>query len=125
MDTVLSEASEETCHVAWALPPIALQLAFGADILWRYRRLVILVIGPVTVYLSATDAIAINLGTWTINPEKSLDILIAGILPIEEFLFFLLTTTLITFGMVLVMALESHVRFGAIRRRFSKTGVGS
>ena len=28
----------------WALPPIALQLAFGGDILWRYRRLVFLTI---------------------------------------------------------------------------------
>jgi lycopene cyclase domain-containing protein len=104
-------------ELVWALPPIALQLAFGADILWRYRRLVLLVIISLTLYLSATDALAITLGTWTINPEKSLDLLIAGLLPIEEFLFFLLTTTLITFGIVLVMAQESHARFGTIRRR--------
>lgn len=111
-------------ELVWALPPIALQLAFGADILWRYRRLVLLVILSLALYLSATDAIAITLGTWTINPEKSLDLLIAGLLPIEEFLFFLLTTTLITFGIVLVMAQESHVRFGDIRRRFSKADSG-
>jgi len=111
-------------ELVWALPPIALQLAFGADILWRYRRLVLLVILSLTLYLSATDAIAITLGTWTINPEKSLDLLIAGLLPIEEFLFFLLTTTLITFGIVLVIARESHVRFGDIRRRLSKADSG-
>lgn len=112
-------------ELAWALPPIALQLAFGADILWRYRRLVILSIASLTLYLSATDALAITLGTWTINPEKSLDILLAGLLPVEEFLFFLLTNTLITFGILLVMAEESHVRFGNVRLRLSKSSAGS
>lgn len=104
-------------ELAWALPPIGLQLAFGADILWRYRRLVILAIVSLTLYLSATDALAITLGTWTINPEKSLDFLIAGLLPFEEFLFFLLTNTLITFGVLLVMAEESHTRFDKLRNR--------
>jgi lycopene cyclase domain-containing protein len=112
-------------ELGWALPPIALQLAFGADILWRYRRLVLLTIIPLTLYLSASDALAITLGTWTINPEKSLEILIAGLLPIEEFLFFLLTNTLVTFGIVLVMAQESHIRFGTIRQWFSKSAADS
>jgi lycopene cyclase domain-containing protein len=112
-------------ELVWALPPIGLQLAFGADILWRYRRLVSLVIISLTLYLSASDALAITLGTWTINPEKSLDFLIAGLLPIEEFLFFLLTNTLITFGIVLVISEESYARFGSIRLRLSKAGAGS
>ena len=101
-------------ELAWALPPIALQLAFGADILWRYRRLVILGIVPMTLYLSTADAIAINGGIWTINPEKSVDLLLGGILPIEEFLFFLLTNTLVTFGITLVLAQASHQRFAAM-----------
>jgi 15-cis-phytoene synthase/lycopene beta-cyclase len=103
-------------ELAWALPPIALQLAFGADILWRYRRWVILGIVPMTLYLSAADALAIDGGIWTINPEKSVHLLIGGILPVEEFLFFLLTNTLVTFGITLVMAQASHERFGEIRR---------
>jgi len=32
--------------LVWALPPVALQLAFGADFLWRYRRLVAAAILP-------------------------------------------------------------------------------
>lgn len=103
-------------ELAWALPPIALQLAFGADILWRYRRWVILGIVPLTLYLSAADALAISGGIWTINPEKSVHWLIGGILPVEEFLFFLLTNTLVTFGITLVLAQASHERFGEIRR---------
>lgn len=104
-------------ELAWALPPIGLQLAFGADILWRYRRLVFSAIASLTLYLSVTDTLAITLGTWTINPEKSLELLIAGLLPVEEFLFFLLTNTLITFGILLVMAEESRARFGNLRKK--------
>jgi lycopene cyclase domain-containing protein len=110
------EATYLALELGWALPPIGLQLLFGADILWRYRRLVIISIASLTIYLSAADAVAINLGTWTINPEKSFDLLLGGILPIEEFLFFLLTVTLITFGITLVVSQESHVRFGLLRK---------
>lgn len=105
-------------ELGWALPPIATQLAFGADILWRKRRLVSLTIISLTLYLSAADAVAISLGTWTINPQKSFDWLIAGILPVEEFLFFLLTNTLITFGILLILSRESHVRLASIRQKF-------
>ena len=94
----------------WALPPIMLQLAFGADILWRNRRLVILAISVVTLYLAATDSLAIGSGTWTIDPQQSLHILLAGVLPLEELLFFLVTNTLIVFGMVLALACESRER---------------
>lgn len=105
-------------ELGWALPPIMLQLAFGADILWRYRRIVFFSLVPLTLYLSTADALAINFGTWTISPTQSLDILIGGILPIEELIFFLLTNTLITFGLVLLWAEESHVRLKQIQSRF-------
>ncbi|MFN2224312.1 MAG: lycopene cyclase domain-containing protein [Candidatus Promineifilaceae bacterium] len=110
------KATYMALELGWALPPIGLQLIFGADILWRYRRLVALSIASLTLYLSAADAVAINLGTWTINPEKSFDLLLGGILPIEEFLFFLLTNTLISFGITLVVCQESHLRYKRIRQ---------
>lgn len=103
-----------TLELVWALPPIALQIAFGGDILTRYNRLVLLSILPLTLYLSAMDAIAINAGTWTINPDKSLNLLIGGVLPLEEFLFFLITNTLVTLGVVLFVAQESWLRFRKI-----------
>lgn len=105
-------------ELIWALPPIMLQLAFGADILWRYRRYVFTAIAISTLYLAVTDAIAIQSGTWTINPEQSLPILIGGILPIEEFIFFLLTNVLLVFGVTLVMAQESHHRVPDLVRRW-------
>lgn len=102
-------------ELVWALPPIILQLAFGADILWRYGRLVLFTIIPLTLYLSAADALAINWGTWTINPAQSLNIFLGGVLPVEEFIFFLLTNTLVTFGVVLILAQASHQRLAAFK----------
>lgn len=97
-------------ELVWALPPIILQLAVGADILWHYRRLVALVIIPATLYLSAMDVLAISSGVWTISPEHTLGVLLPGGLPLEEAVFFLLTNTLLTFGLVLALARETAER---------------
>jgi lycopene cyclase domain-containing protein len=100
--------------LAWALIPILIQLAFGADILRRHARLVILGVMVPTLYLSAADALAIGWGTWTIDPAQSTGIHLGG-LPIEEFVFFLLTNALVTFALVLIWAPESGPRFAAWR----------
>jgi lycopene cyclase domain-containing protein len=105
-------------ELGWALPPIMLQLAFGADILWRQRRVVLGTIVPMTLYLSAADALAIGWGTWTIDPEQSLHFLLGGVLPIEELIFFLLTNTLLTFGMTLLLSVESHKRIVELRQKW-------
>jgi lycopene cyclase domain-containing protein len=102
--------------LAWALPPIALQLGFGGDILRRYGRLVVTAIATLTLYLSAADYLAIGSGTWEIDPAQSLHWLIAGVLPVEEVIFFLITSTLVTLGIVLILALESHERFAQIKQ---------
>ncbi|MCK6625693.1 MAG: lycopene cyclase domain-containing protein [Anaerolineae bacterium] len=94
----------------WALPPVMLQIGFGADILWRHRRLVLWTLLPVTLYLSLADALAIGSGTWTIDPAQSLQIFLGGVLPVEEFIFFLMTNILLVLGTVLVLAHESQSR---------------
>jgi lycopene cyclase domain-containing protein len=104
-------------ELTWALPPIMLQLAFGADILWHHRRLVLLSLLPPTFYLCIADALAIGAGTWTINPARSLNVYLGGGLPLEEFVFFTLTNTLVVFGMVLALARESRDRIPARIRR--------
>lgn len=100
-------------ELVWALPPIMIQTAFGADILWRHRRYVLSSIAILTLYLSAADALAIFSGTWTIDPEQSLGIYLGGVLPIEEFIFFFLTIVLVICGITLLLAVESHQRFNA------------
>lgn len=96
-------------ELVWALPPIMLQLGFGADILWRQRRVVFWGIVPTTVYLCLGDAVAIGSGTWTIDPAQSTGILV-GNLPLEEIVFFLITNTLVVLGMTLVLARASQTR---------------
>jgi lycopene beta-cyclase len=107
-------------ELAWALLPITIQTAFGGDILRRYGRLVVLSILGMTAYLCAADFVAIGSGTWTISPAQSLSILIGGVLPLEEVVFFLLTNTLIAFGIVLVISQEGQARvrhaWGELRR---------
>jgi lycopene cyclase domain-containing protein len=110
--------------LSWALPPIGLQLAFGADILWRYRRHLFLAIASLTLYLSLADTLAISAHTWTINPSQSLGMLLGGILPLEEVMFFLLTNILVVFGITLIVAQESHSRIRRSRflQSFRRTG---
>lgn len=103
-------------EVSWALIPVMIQLAFGADILWRHRRIIAIAIATTTIYLSAADSLAIGAGTWTIDPAQSLNIYLGGVLPIEEFIFFLLTNILVVFGITLVLAQESQVRVLILNR---------
>lgn len=97
-------------ELAWMLPPLLLQLAFGADILWKYRCFVLLGVLVPTLYLSAADFVALGAGTWTISPDQSLYWLVGGLLPLEEIVFFLLTSSLVAFSVVLGLAHESRAR---------------
>lgn len=97
-------------ELGWAMPPIMIQLAFGADILWRFKGLVFWTLVPATLYLAWADSLAISAGTWTIDPAQSFNIFLGGVLPIEEFIFFLITNTLLVFGVTLVLARESQSR---------------
>ncbi len=103
-------------EVIWALPPFVLQLGLGGDILWRHRRLVCAAVIPVLIYLSAVDTLALHEGIWTIDPQQSLGMRLGGQLPLEELIFFLLTSALVAFGLVLGVANESRRRFDEYRR---------
>ncbi|HKW22233.1 MAG TPA: lycopene cyclase domain-containing protein [Ktedonobacterales bacterium] len=96
-------------ELVWALPPLLLQLGLGGDLLWRRRRLILIAFVPAVLYLSTADALAIHEGIWTISPHLSLGLLLGGVLPLEEFFFFLLTSALVTGGLVLGEAVEPRV----------------
>jgi lycopene cyclase domain-containing protein len=100
--------------LTWALPAIAPQLAFGADILWHHRRLLGTVILTGAGYLSVVDAIAIRAGTWTIDPSQSTGIFI-GNLPAEEAVFFVVTVVLISFGLTLWLSDISQERLQELK----------
>ncbi|MEF8784265.1 MAG: lycopene cyclase domain-containing protein [Haloarculaceae archaeon] len=87
--------------VLWAGPVLALQWAVG----WRYllsvpRRVAAGVAVPV-VYLCAIDWFAIRQGVWTISADHTTGLAVAS-LPIEEATFFLLTSTFVVQGLVLL-----------------------
>jgi lycopene cyclase domain-containing protein len=103
-------------ELVWALPPILLQLAFGADLLLCQWRLLLLTIVPATLYLAAADTLALAAGTWTIDPGQSTGLLLGGRLPIEELLFFLLTTILVSFGLTLGIATDR----GEVKARWQR-----
>jgi len=97
-------------ELVWALPPLTLQLGLGADLLWRRRRLLLAALLPVVAYLGAADALAIHTGIWTIAPRWSLGALVGGALPLEELIFFLLTSTLVIGGLIVGAAPEARQR---------------
>jgi lycopene cyclase domain-containing protein len=98
--------------LVWFVPPVMGQLAFGADILWHHRRLVLTALLPPFLYLCLVDGLAIASGTWTINPLTTVGLDLFYILPLEEITFFWMTSVVIAFGMVLMLARESHERVG-------------
>ncbi|MFC7132555.1 MULTISPECIES: lycopene cyclase domain-containing protein [Salinibaculum] len=85
----------------WAAPVFALQWAVG----WRYlvavRRRVAAMLAVPVVYLSTIDRYAIEQGLWTISPEYSTGLTVAG-LPVEEGAFFLCTSLFVVQALVLL-----------------------
>ena len=96
--------------LAWALPPLLLQLLYGADLLWKERRTLGLAILISALYYSAADVLAVSFATWSFNPDLILGLHL-GPLPIEEIVFFLLTNALVGFSIVLLVSQESMERF--------------
>jgi lycopene cyclase domain-containing protein len=102
----------------WALPPIMIQLLFGADILWHYRKLVFWSFAIPGTYLSLMDIVALKETTWSISPGQTTGLLFFGVLPLEEVVFFFITNVLLTFGMTLLLANVSQERFAEIKKQF-------
>jgi lycopene cyclase domain-containing protein len=100
--------------LTWALVPIMIQLAYGADILYAHRRLLLAVILLPTSYLWLVDFLAMRSGTWTIDPLQTLGIALGDTLVVEEMVFFLVTNILIGFGIVLLLSAASQSRARAI-----------
>lgn len=103
--------------LVWSLPPIMIQIAWGGHLLWHFRRLVFTSLVSVTFYLAAADFLAIGDGIWTIDPAQSYNVFLFGVLPLEEFIFFLVTNILLVFGMTLALSRPSLEQFARLRAR--------
>ena len=97
--------------LAWAGPFIALQLGV---LVFYFRersgtvlRAALVPAGVMGVYLSVADHLAIREGIWNFGGGKHLGVYVAGV-PLEEILFFLLTSLMVSLGLTLFTVLLSR-----------------
>jgi len=102
--------------LVWSAPILAIQWAFGWPFLVAQWRTVLAGTLVPTLYLWVVDRIAIGVGLWIISPRYTtgVDVPLLG-LPIEEAVFFLLTSLFVVQGLVLYVWLVDQVR--TIERR--------
>lgn len=96
-----------TTMVVWFGLPLGIQFFYGADIIWRHRRVSIPAILIPTVYLCALDRMAMGAGVWNIEDATSVGLEVFG-LPIEEAIFFTLTNVLVVQGVLLYVHVRQH-----------------
>ncbi len=85
----------------WAVPVIVVQwLAAGRE-LWRWRRLLVVVIVGATLYLGACDGFALGHGIWRVDRARTVGVY-WGPLPLEELVFYFVTNLMAVQGFVLI-----------------------
>ena len=94
--------------MSWALPFILLQLGvivfYFRERAGKILRAVLVPALVIGVYLSVADHLAIKEGIWGFGEGKHLGIYI-GAVPLEELLFFILTSVMVALGLTLFSAL--------------------
>lgn len=93
--------------LVWALPVIIGQWLIGRRKLWRWRAVWLPVVGILTIYFSLTDAVAIETRIWRLDRATLAGIWL-GPVPLEEVLFFLLSSAMIAQGFVLLWNMEKR-----------------
>ncbi len=88
--------------LAWAGPVLAGMAWAGSEKLWTDRLRVVTAITATVVYLWIIDRVAIGIGIWDIADAYRMQIDPLG-LPLEEAVFFFVTTTLCVFGLALFL----------------------
>jgi lycopene cyclase domain-containing protein len=86
--------------VAWALPILGLHWALGWRRLVVRRRGTLGAAAVTTAYLTVVDAVAIRAGVWVFSPDLTLGLAL-GPVPLEEILFFWVTSLMVAQTMAL------------------------
>jgi len=114
--------------LVWAGPILGFLWFLGGPVIWRARRVVAAAILAPTTYLWVVDRVAIGLGLWSISPTHTTGLAVVG-LPIEEMVFFLMTNTLVVFGLTLylwvVARTERRSLAASLRGLLPRGGVGT
>ena len=99
--------------LAWTLPLILLQLIVLVRHYKERAGAVLRAVLPpafvIGVYLSVADHLAISTGIWNFGEGRHLGVYL-GLVPLEEVLFFLLTSLLVSLGLALFTARVSRAR---------------
>jgi lycopene cyclase domain-containing protein len=105
---MLGHSTYLVLELAWALPVLLLQWAFG----WRYLSaslpVLTLTVAISTVYLSCADSVAIANGIWSLHSDRIVGLRLGNV-PVEEGLFFVVTNTMVAQSVVLVSAWRKDV----------------
>lgn len=95
--------------LAWSAPILAIQWAFGWPYLVAHWRTVAVGTLVPTVYLWLADTVALALGVWVISDRYTTGLALPLLdLPIEEAVFFLLTSLFVVQGLVLYVWLRDQ-----------------
>ncbi len=86
----------------WSLPILAIQWAVAGRALWRARRLIAAAVLLCGTFLSIADHLAIARGIWQIDPAGVVGIRFWQHLPLEEALFYYLTSAMSAQGFVMI-----------------------
>ena len=86
----------------WAAPILALQWAVGWRTLGRNLRAVLAPPAIATAFFTVCDSVAVGQGIWFFDERQILGWRV-GTLPVEEVLFFLLTSLLVTQSLILLL----------------------
>lgn len=100
--------------LVWALPIIILQWALGGRYLWRTCGVWAPVSLALCVWFTLADAIAIAAGVWRFDSRALLGPAL-GPVPLEEILFYLLTSLMVTQGFIALW--EGYADRRALTRR--------
>jgi len=100
--------------LVWCMPVLAVQWAFGGDLLWARRWALGLGIGLPTAWLWIADRLAIGWSIWWISEDLTLGLRPLG-LPLEEAAFFLLATTMVVGGLLLALHPATPARLARLR----------
>jgi lycopene cyclase domain-containing protein len=89
--------------LVWMLPVIAGQWMIAGNILRRNLRAIVLPTLILGSYLSIADAFAVHWGIWYFDRQQTLGITLGPDLPVEEALFFFLTSLLVSQSLVMFL----------------------
>ena len=89
--------------LVWAGPVVIVQWLYDGRLLAQTTASWAIPLAASTCYLWIADAIAIRIGVWSISDAHTSGLHVVG-LPIEEMTFFLLTNSMVLFGLVLLEA---------------------